>query len=29
MASMLYPDAKVRETFTISEQTKQVPQVKF
>src|SRR6202051_645444 len=29
MASLLYPDAKVRETFTVSEQTKQVPQVKF
>jgi LemA protein len=29
IASMLYPDAKVKETFTISEQTKQVPQVKF
>jgi LemA protein len=29
VASALYPDAKVRETFTISEQTKQVPQVKF
>ena len=29
IASMFYPDAKVKETFTISEQTKQVPQVKF
>jgi LemA protein len=29
VASALYPDAKVRETFTISEQTRQVPQVKF
>jgi LemA protein len=29
IASMLYPDAKVRETFTIAEQSKQVPQVKF
>src|ERR1700688_4088708 len=29
IASMLYPDAKVKETFTIAEQTKQVPQVKF
>jgi hypothetical protein len=29
MASILYPDAKVRETFTITEQSKQVPQVKF
>src|SRR5579864_159770 len=29
MASLLYPDAKVKETFTIAEQTKQVPQVKF
>ncbi len=29
IASTLYPDLKVRETFTISEQTKQVPQVKF
>ncbi len=29
IASTFYPDAKVRETFTISEQTKQVPQVKF
>src|SRR5258707_9875908 len=29
MASLLYPDAKVRETFTIAEQAKQVPTVKF
>src|ERR1700674_3212883 len=29
MASLLYPDLKVRETFTITEQNKQVPQVKF
>lgn len=29
VAAFLYPDLKVRETFTISEQTKQVPQVKF
>jgi LemA protein len=28
-ASWLYPDLKVRETFTISEQAQQVPQVKF
>ena len=29
VASILYPDLKVRETFTISEQAQQVPQVKF
>jgi LemA protein len=29
IASWLYPDLKVRETFTISEQAEQVPQVKF
>jgi LemA protein len=29
MAAWLYPDLKVRETFTISEQAQQVPQVKF
>src|ERR1700687_158161 len=29
MASLLYPDAKVRATFTINAQKKQVPQVKF
>lgn len=29
IASWLYPDMKVRETFTISEQAQQVPQVKF
>ena len=29
MAAIVYSDPKVRETFTISEQTKQVPQVKF
>jgi LemA protein len=29
IASMLYPDMKVRETFTISDQAQQVPQVKF
>ena len=29
VAAFLYSDLKVRETFTISEQTKQVPQVKF
>jgi LemA protein len=29
IAGWLYPDAKVRETFTISEQAQQVPQVKF
>jgi LemA protein len=29
IASLLYPDAKVKETFTISEQAQQVPQVKF
>jgi LemA protein len=28
-AAFLYPDLKVRETFTISEQAQQVPQVKF
>jgi len=29
IASILYPDAKVKETFTISEQAQQAPQVKF
>ena len=29
IAGWLYPDMKVRETFTISEQAQQVPQVKF
>jgi LemA protein len=29
IASLLYPDLKIRETFTISEQAQQVPQVKF
>ena len=29
VAAFLYPDAKVKETFTISEQAQQVPQVKF
>jgi LemA protein len=29
IASILYPDLKVRETFSISEQAQQVPQVKF
>jgi LemA protein len=29
IAVRLYPDMKVRETFTISEQAQQVPQVKF
>lgn len=29
IAAVLYPDAKVRETFTISEQAQQAPQVKF
>jgi LemA protein len=29
IAAWLYPDAKPRETFTISEQAQQVPQVKF
>ena len=29
VASILYPDLKVRETFTISQQAEQVPQVKF
>lgn len=29
IASVLYPDMKVRETFTISDQAQQVPQVKF
>jgi LemA protein len=29
MAAWLYPDLKIRETFTISEQAQQVPQVKF
>jgi LemA protein len=29
IASILYPDMKVRETFTIPEQSQQVPQVKF
>jgi LemA protein len=29
VAAWLYPDLKVRETFTISEQSQQVPQVKF
>ena len=29
IASILYPDMKVRETFTITEQAQQVPQVKF
>ena len=28
-AALLYPDAKVRETFTVPEASKQVPQVKF
>ena len=28
-ASMMYPDAKVRETFTIEDQAKQAPAVKF
>ena len=28
-ASWIYPDMKVRETFTINDQAKQVPQVKF
>lgn len=29
VAAAFYPDAKVKETFTISEQAQQVPQVKF
>lgn len=29
IAHMLYPDAKVRQSFTISEQAEQAPQVKF
>ena len=29
IAALLYSDLKIRETFTISEQAKQVPQVKF
>jgi LemA protein len=29
VAAVLYPDAKVKETFTISEQAQQAPQVKF
>ncbi|HSY78273.1 MAG TPA: LemA family protein [Verrucomicrobiae bacterium] len=29
IASTLYPDLKIRETFTISDQAQQVPQVKF
>ncbi|HEY6420294.1 MAG TPA: LemA family protein [Candidatus Binataceae bacterium] len=29
IAATLYPDMKVRETFTITDQSKQVPQVKF
>jgi LemA protein len=29
IAGWMYPDLKVRETFTISEQAQQVPQVKF
>jgi LemA protein len=29
IASILYPDMKVRETFTISEQNQQVPKVNF
>ncbi len=29
IAHMLYPDLKVRQTFTISEQAQQAPQVKF
>ena len=29
IAALLYPDAKVKETFTISDQAQQVPQVKF
>jgi len=29
IAGWMYPDMKVRETFTISEQAQQVPQVKF
>ncbi len=29
IAAILYPDMKVRETFTIPEQSRQVPQVKF
>ena len=29
VAAIVYPDMKVRETFTITEQAQQVPQVKF
>jgi LemA protein len=29
IAAMLYPELKLRETFTISAQAQQVPQVKF
>jgi LemA protein len=29
IAAIVYPDMKVRETFTISDQAQQVPQVKF
>jgi len=29
VAAVLYPDARIKETFTISEQAQQAPQVKF
>lgn len=29
VAAILYPDAKVKETFTVSEEAKEVPKVKF
>jgi LemA protein len=29
VAAVLYPDARTKETFTISEQAQQTPQVKF
>jgi LemA protein len=29
IAALLYPDAKIKETFTISDQAQQAPQVKF
>ena len=29
IAQVLYPDAKVKETFTISEQAQEAPKVKF
>jgi LemA protein len=29
IAAIFYPDAKVKETFTISEQAQEAPKVKF